>query len=63
LLRRPWTLGITLVVVTALIYGIICLAPLESRVRLYMGKRTRAEPLPDIENRMIQTIIREHGLD
>jgi len=62
-LQRLWAVGITLVIVTALIYGIICLAPLESRVSLYMGKRTRAEPLPDIENRMIQTIIRQHGLD
>jgi peptide/nickel transport system permease protein len=62
LLRRLWAIGITLVVVTALIYGIISLAPLESRVNLYMGKRTRELP-PDIEKRMIETIIREHGLD
>jgi len=49
--------------VTAVIYGIICLAPLESRVNLYMGKRTRASMPPEIEKRMIETIIREHGLD
>jgi ABC-type dipeptide/oligopeptide/nickel transport system permease component len=63
LLQRLWAIGITLVVVTALIYGIICLAPLESQGSLYMGRRTRATLPPDIEQRMIETIIREHGLD
>jgi peptide/nickel transport system permease protein len=63
LLRRLWTVAVTLLVVTTLIYGIICLAPLESRVNLYRGKRSRATLPPEIEQRLIETIIREHGLD
>jgi ABC-type dipeptide/oligopeptide/nickel transport system permease component len=63
LLRRLGTVAVTLVIVTALIYGIICLAPLESRVGLYLGRRTRANLPPDIEQQMIEAIIREHGLD
>ncbi|MBN1135526.1 MAG: ABC transporter permease [Anaerolineae bacterium] len=63
LLQRAWTIAVTLLIVTALIYGTICLAPLESRVRLYMGKRTRSFMPPEIEKRLIETIIREHGMD
>lgn len=63
LLKRLATVSITLVVVTALIYGIINLAPLESRVNLYMGKRTRANMPAQIEQNMIAAIIKEHGLD
>jgi len=63
LLQRLVTVAVTFVVVTNLIYGIICLAPLESRVQLYLGRRTRADLSPEIEKRMIESIIREHGLD
>lgn len=63
LLNRLATVAVTLVIVTALIYGIINLAPIESRVNLYMGKRTRANMPAQIEQNMIQAIIREHGLD
>jgi peptide/nickel transport system permease protein len=63
LLRRLGTIAITLFVVTALIYGILCLAPIESRVDLYRGRGTRAFLSPDIEQRFIESIIREHGLD
>ena len=63
LLRRLGTIAVTLLVVTALIYGIICIAPLESRVDLYRGRRTRTFLSPEIEQRFIETIIREHGLD
>lgn len=63
LLQRLVTIAVTLLVVTVLIYGIICLAPIESRVDLYRGRRTRAFLDPEIERRFIETIIREHGLD
>jgi peptide/nickel transport system permease protein len=63
LLRRLWTIAVTLFVVTALIYGILSLAPIESRVNLYRGRRTRAFMPADIERRLIESIIREHGLD
>ncbi len=62
-LQRIGTVAVTLVIVTALIYGIINLAPLESRVSLYMGKRTRSNMSPQIEQNMIKAIIKEHGLD
>jgi len=63
LLKRIGTVAVTLVIVTALIYGIINLAPLESRVNLYMGRRTRSNMSAQIERNMIAAIIREHGLD
>ncbi|HNS53062.1 MAG TPA: ABC transporter permease [Anaerolineae bacterium] len=63
LLNRLVIVSGTLVTVTALIYGIINIAPIESRVNLYMGKRTRANMPAQIEQNMIEAIIREHGLD
>jgi len=63
LVRRLLSVLATLVVITAIIYGIVCLAPIESRARLYMGRRTRAFMPPELEQRTIETIIREHGLN
>ena len=63
LLRRLAVVMVTLVVVTAIIYGIILMAPIEARARLYMGERTRPFMPPDIEKRFIEKTIREHGLD
>ena len=63
LLRRLMVVMLTLVVVTAIIYGIILMAPIEARARLYMGERTRPFMPPDIERRFIENTIREHGLD
>jgi peptide/nickel transport system permease protein len=63
LLRRLLSVLATLVVITAIIYSIVCLAPVESRARLYMGKRVRMFMPPELERRTIETIIREHGLN
>ena len=63
LLRRLLSVLATLVVITAIIYGIVCLAPIESRARLYMGKRVRSSLSPEVEQRWIEWIIREHGLN
>jgi len=63
LLQRLWSVAVTLLIVTALIYGTISLAPLESRARLYMGRRTSSYLSPDTEKRLIEAIIREHGLN
>lgn len=63
LLRRLLSVLATLAVITAIIYGIVCLAPIESRARLYMGRRTRTFMPPELEQRTIETIIREHGLN
>jgi len=48
LVRRLLSVLATLVVITAIIYGIVCLAPIESRARLYMGRRTRAFMPPEL---------------
>lgn len=61
LLRRLLSVLVTLFVITAIIYGIVLLAPVESRARLYMGKRTRMSP--EVEKRFVERMIREHGLD
>ena len=63
LLRRLLSVLVTLLVITAIIYGIVCLAPVESRARLYMGKRVRVFMPPELEKRTIERIIREHGLN
>lgn len=63
LLRRLLSILATLFVITAIIYGIVLLAPVESRARLYMGKRTRPFMPPEMEKRFIEQVIREHGLD
>jgi len=41
LLRRLFSILITFFVVTATIYGIILLTPVETRAKLYAGRRTR----------------------
>jgi peptide/nickel transport system permease protein len=63
LLRRLAVVLVTLVVITAIIYGIILMAPIEARARLYMGERTRPFMPPEIEKRFIENTIEEHGLD
>jgi peptide/nickel transport system permease protein len=63
LVRRLLSVVVTLFVITAIIYGIVCLAPIETRARLYMGKRVRAFLPPEIEKRWLESVIQEHGLD
>lgn len=62
-LRRLLWVLITLLVITAIIYGVVMLAPVEVRARLYMGKRVRMFMPPELERRTIERIIREHGLN
>ena len=61
--RRLLTVVITLLIITAIIYGIILMAPVESRAQLYMGRRLRVNLPPEIYERFIQTIIDQHGMD
>jgi ABC-type dipeptide/oligopeptide/nickel transport system permease component len=63
LIRRLSSVLITLLVITAIIYGIVMLSPAETRARLYMGRRTRTFMPPELEKRTIERIIREHGLN
>jgi peptide/nickel transport system permease protein len=57
------TVVITLFIITAIIYGIILMAPVESRAQLYMGRRIRATLPPEVFERYLQHIIEEHGMN
>jgi len=61
-LRRLLAVPITLLVVTALLYGVIMLVPAETRAELYMPKGGSNNPnlKPEV---MRQQIIDEHGLN
>ena len=61
--RRLLTVVITLFIITAVIYAIVLMAPVESRAQLYLGKRLRNNLPEEILERHIQYIIEEHGLD
>jgi ABC-type dipeptide/oligopeptide/nickel transport system permease component len=61
--RRLLTVVITLFIITAVIYGIVLMAPVESRAQLYLGKRLRANLPEEILERHIQYIIEEHGMN
>ena len=54
LLRRLLSAFITFFVITATIYGIIMLAPVEARARLYMGRKVRVGISPELEKRTIE---------
>ena len=61
--RRLLTVVITLFIITAVIYAIVLMAPVESRAQLYLGKRLRNNLPEEILQRHIEYIIEEHGLD
>lgn len=61
-IRRLLAIPITLLVITAVLYGVIMLAPAEARAELYMPKGQSNNPnlRPEI---MRQQIIEKHGLN
>ncbi|MGD9403622.1 MAG: ABC transporter permease [Anaerolineae bacterium] len=61
--RRLLAVVITLFIITAVIYAIVLMAPVESRAQLYLGKRLRNNLPQEILERHIEYIIEEHGLD
>jgi ABC-type dipeptide/oligopeptide/nickel transport system permease component len=61
--RRLLAVVITLLIITAIIFGIVLMAPVESRAQLYLGKRLRANLPEEILERHIQYIIEEHRLN
>ncbi len=63
LLRRLWAVAVTLLVITAIIFGTVLLAPVESRAQLYMGSNIRVGLDPAIYQRYLDRIIREHGMN
>jgi peptide/nickel transport system permease protein len=62
-IRRLGVVLATLLVITAVIYGTVLLAPIESRAQLYMSSNIREGLDPDIYQRYLDRIIREHGMD
>jgi peptide/nickel transport system permease protein len=62
LFRRALAIPITFLVITAVLYGIIMLAPVEARASLYLPRRSRAFMPPDQERNAINRVIDQHGL-
>lgn len=62
LIRRILAIPITLIIVTAVLYGIIMLAPAETRAELYMprGESNNPNLKPEV---LRQLIIEQHGLN
>ena len=61
--RRLVTVVITLFIITAIIYGIVLMAPVEARAQLYMGRNIRMNLPEEIYERYLQSIIEEHGMN
>ncbi|MFN2186639.1 MAG: ABC transporter permease [Anaerolineae bacterium] len=61
--RRLLTVVITFLIITAVIYGIVLMAPVESRAQLYLGHRLRNNLPEEILQRHIDYIIEEHGMN
>ena len=62
LLLRLLALPVTLLIITAALYGVIMLAPAEERAQLYIPPRT--PPLTQEESqRLMDRLVAEHGLD
>jgi peptide/nickel transport system permease protein len=56
--RRLFFAVLTFVVITALLYGVLMLAPVEARAMLYLPKGERQGNI-----NLLQAIVKEHGLD
>lgn len=63
LIRRLLVIPITLFFITAVLYGIIMLAPAEERAMLYWPPRTRAFMPPQLMEAKLNQIIEENGLN
>jgi peptide/nickel transport system permease protein len=62
LLRRILTVPVTLIVITAFLYGVVMLVPADTRAELYMPKGNSNNP--NLNTEVIrQNIIDEHGLN
>lgn len=63
LLSRLAGILITLLIITALLYGMVMLAPAEERAMLYWPPRTRNNLPEEVVERIQARIIEEHGLN
>ena len=59
---RLLALPLTLLIITAALYGIIMLAPPEERAQLYIPSRTPPLSQQEFQN-LMNRLITEHGLD
>lgn len=62
-LRRLLAIPVTLFFITAVLYGIIMLAPAEERAMLYWPPRTRSNMSAELEQTKLNQIIEENGLN
>lgn len=62
LIRRLLAIPVTLLIITAVLYGIIMLAPAEERAMLYWPPRSR-NLAPEVAENIQQQIIEDHYLD
>jgi peptide/nickel transport system permease protein len=62
LIRRLIAIPLTLVVITAVLYGVTMLAPVESRAQLYLPRRSRPFMPPQQMENAINRVIEQHGL-
>lgn len=63
LLGRLLAIPITLLIITAVLYGIVMVAPPEERALLYFPPRTRNNMSEEMLQAKVTQIIEEHGLD
>lgn len=63
LLRRILTIPVTLLVITAVLYGVVMFSPPDERATLYLPSRMRSDITPEQLQAMIDDIIRRQGLD
>lgn len=63
LIRRLLAIPVTLFVITLVLYGIVMLAPAEQRAELYLPPRLPRIMTEEKYQNVINTIIREQGLD
>lgn len=61
--KRLLAIPATLLVITAILFAIIMLAPAEERAMLYFPPRTRPDMTPDQFQAIVDNIISEHGFD
>lgn len=63
LVRRILAIPVTFIIITMVLYGIIMLAPVETRIELYMPNSRMIDMDPEIEARFKQQVIERYHLD
>lgn len=61
--QRLWAVLVTLLFITAIIFGTVLLAPVETRAQLYMSSHIREGLSAQTFQNYLDRIIREHGMD